>query len=247
MTLADGLMSISHNNVCFPYSPVKVPTPTSPQRSITQAEEMRQQRNKEAKELIGGRVGTAKAIFDQNSAAGQLSAGNNGGFKAAPVKPVRNSIAQRINSLNSQQQPQDEPPESNYNRNVVNAAIAHETPSIPIPPSNNVIQEQPLPEVDNVKTNNVDDLTNDAAAQKHLEEDDGDQFSTIKRSPYSKSSNSQAATPVETQPPAALVHEPNHGPSNHSGAINGNGTQDSKIREQTIGIVFRKKKLDVFF
>lgn len=66
---------------------------------MTQAEEMRQARNNEAKELIGSRVGTAKAIFTQNSSSGQMHSN-----KAAPAKPVRNSIAQRINSLNSQQQ-----------------------------------------------------------------------------------------------------------------------------------------------
>lgn len=66
---------------------------------MTQAEEMRLARNNEAKELIGTRVGTAKAIFTQNSSSGQMHSN-----KAAPAKPVRNSIAQRINSLNSQQQ-----------------------------------------------------------------------------------------------------------------------------------------------
>lgn len=56
---------------------------------------MRQQRNNEAKELIGSRVGTAKAIFNQNSASGQMLLN-----KSAPIKPVRNSIAQRVNALN---------------------------------------------------------------------------------------------------------------------------------------------------
>lgn len=65
-------------------------------RTLTQAEEWRQQRNNEAKELIGSRVGTAKAIFDQNSASGQMLLN-----KSAPIKPVRNSIAQRINALNN--------------------------------------------------------------------------------------------------------------------------------------------------
>lgn len=65
---------------------------------MTQAEEMRQQRNNEAKQLIGSRVGTAKAIFTQNSASGQMLTSKT----AAPIKPVRNSIAQRINSLNNQ-------------------------------------------------------------------------------------------------------------------------------------------------
>lgn len=80
-----------------PLSPAK--TQLSPVRTMTQAEEMRQARNNEAKELIGSRVGTAKAIFTQNSSSGQMHSN-----KAAPAKPVRNSIAQRINSLNNQQQ-----------------------------------------------------------------------------------------------------------------------------------------------
>lgn len=70
---------------------------------MTQAEEMRQQRNNEAKQLIGSRVGTAKAIFTQNSASGQM----HNPKTAAPAKPVRNSIAQRINLLNNQS-PSDE-------------------------------------------------------------------------------------------------------------------------------------------
>lgn len=91
------------NNISFvisapqPLSPAK--TQLSPVRTMTQAEEMRQARNNEAKELIGSRVGTAKAIFTQNSSSGQMHSN-----KAAPAKPVRNSIAQRINSLNNQQQ-----------------------------------------------------------------------------------------------------------------------------------------------
>lgn len=69
---------------------------TSPSSSNTQVDEIRKARNNEAKELIGSRVGTAKAIFSQNSASGQMFQKNN-----APAKPVRNSIAQRINSLNN--------------------------------------------------------------------------------------------------------------------------------------------------
>lgn len=79
-----------------PLSPIQ--SQLSPTRSMTHAEEMRQQRNNEARQLIGSRVGTAKAIFTQNTASGQMQTSIN---KSAPVKPVRNSIAQRINSLNN--------------------------------------------------------------------------------------------------------------------------------------------------
>lgn len=38
--------------------------------------------------------------------------------------------------------------------------------------------------------------------QNELYEDDGDQYSTIKRSPYTKTNNgSQGNTPVDTEPP----------------------------------------------
>lgn len=78
-----------------PKALIPVAEATSPSRN-TQADEMRKARNTEAKELIGSRVGTAKAIFSQNSASGQMMQKTN-----APAKPVRNSIAQRINTLNN--------------------------------------------------------------------------------------------------------------------------------------------------
>uniref|UniRef100_A0A1L8E5W7 Putative drebrin n=1 Tax=Nyssomyia neivai TaxID=330878 RepID=A0A1L8E5W7_9DIPT len=71
----------------------------SPVRTQTNAEQMRQQRNQEARELIGSRVGQAKAIFSQNTTNVPVTKAS------APVKPARNSLAQRINSLN---QPQDD-------------------------------------------------------------------------------------------------------------------------------------------
>ncbi|XP_059608810.1 drebrin-like protein [Phlebotomus argentipes] len=78
----------------------------SPTRMQTSAEMMRQQRNQEAKELIGSRVGQAKAIFSQNTTNVPVTKA------AAPVKPARNSLTQRINSLNQQQQQEAEPPVS---------------------------------------------------------------------------------------------------------------------------------------
>lgn len=74
---------------------------SNPSRSMTQAEIMRQQRNQEARELIGSRVGTAKAIFTQNAASGQMKTSSK---ISAPAKPVRNSIAQRINTFNNSKQ-----------------------------------------------------------------------------------------------------------------------------------------------
>ena len=55
------------------------PQPLSPEKTVasfsaglTEAERMRQLRNQEARELIGSRVGAAKAIFTSNTSEGQL-------------------------------------------------------------------------------------------------------------------------------------------------------------------------------
>lgn len=206
--------------------------PPSPQRSVTQAEEMRQQRNKEAKELIGGRVGTAKAIFTQNSAAGQMSTVNKA---AAPAKPVRNSIAQRINSLNNPQDQQHPLQQSNgiqngrnvsYNDEITNDVISTATSSI-----STIIQQNN--EASSIKVNHLQAENVTASPQKsgHSEEDDGDQYSTIKRSPYSKGNNSQVTTPVDAQPPSPTTAATppkdinnTNSISNSGGIRNGNGT-----------------------
>lgn len=44
------------------------------QNALTEAERMRQQRSQEARELIGSKVLTAKAIFTKNTTEGQLQA-----------------------------------------------------------------------------------------------------------------------------------------------------------------------------
>lgn len=43
-----------------------------PSSALTEAERMRQQRSQEAKELIGSRVGAAKAMFTKHTSEGQL-------------------------------------------------------------------------------------------------------------------------------------------------------------------------------
>lgn len=219
--------------------------PPSPQRSFTQAEEMRQQRNKEAKELIGGRVGTAKAIFSQNSAAGQLSTVGNAGFKAAPVKPVRNSIAQRINTLNSQQ----EQPEIASVQEPEEYSVAKTETRSPATPEKEVVVAPPSPITKNGGTTNevistttgvvtlnnyqIEDVHVSPQMSGHSEEEDGDQYSTIKRSPYSKNSNSQVSTPVEAQPPTTLPVEqakaPNNGSIKHG--------KNAPVNTQSIGTI----------
>ncbi|XP_018788227.1 PREDICTED: drebrin-like protein [Bactrocera latifrons] len=95
--------------------PIKTsPQPLSPEKTvasnfnvgITEAERMRQQRNQEARELIGSRVIAAKAIFTQNTSQGQLQTKLN---TAPPAKPARTSIAQRINAFNQPQATEPEP------------------------------------------------------------------------------------------------------------------------------------------
>lgn len=53
-----------------PLSPEK--TSASAGNSLTDAERMRQARNQEARELIGSRVGAAKAMFTKHTSEGQL-------------------------------------------------------------------------------------------------------------------------------------------------------------------------------
>lgn len=171
---------------------------------MTQAEEMRQQRNLEARELIGSRVGTAKAIFSQNSASGQMQTVN----KVAPVKPIRNTIQQRFQPSNTDagSEKSDETVENTSNVTEKIATVAEEV----------------ILNADNVQT--FQNVINNGKAESRIEEtvveakqtvndeqpaeqyDDGDQFSTIKRSPYTKtnSNNSQVSTPVESEPPEQL-------------------------------------------
>lgn len=169
------------------------------ERSTTQAEEMRQQRNQEVRQLIGSTVNTAKALWNQNTAAGQLI---NKPVKTAPVKPARNSISK---SVNNQRQPSPDPPriqQSIVDESPmpidVNEPISPtitETPHITetrnnqyinLPEPSTVVdqeeevqkQQQQLPQQP-PQTNNL-----------NVEDDDTDPYSTIKRSPYTKSSNS---------------------------------------------------------
>lgn len=48
--------------------------------------------------------------------------------------------------------------------------------------------------------------------QQEQYDDDGDQYSTIKRSPYTKtnSNNSQVTTPVDPEPPQQLNYQSNN-------------------------------------
>lgn len=147
---------------------------------------MRQQRNQEAKELIGSRVGTAKAIFSQNTSSGQMLNSKN----SAPIKPVRNSIAQRINTFNNQTN------SSVYeDEKIIEEPKIIEPEQIPVPvivpiQSTNGSTEKIEKIIEEVKEVEVI-----VPAQVDDDDDDGDQYSTIKRSPHLKQ-NSQPATPT---------------------------------------------------
>lgn len=135
----------------------------SVERSTTQAEEMRQQRNQEVRQLIGSSVNNAKAIFAQNTAAGQLTSKVT---KTAPVKPVRNSITRT--SSNQQQQSPEPDKMQQYQQPTENCA-ASEPIDVAVQPTNNKLQQELL-----------------AGDEQHLEDDNSDPYSTIKRSPYTK-------------------------------------------------------------
>lgn len=175
----------------LPLSPVTVNPPDSP-RGPTQAEIMRQQRNQEAKELIGSRVGTAKAIFSQNSASGQM---HNKSTSNAPTKPVRNSIAQKINNFNNPQ-PEAEPITEPKVEPIFVPVVAPVVTPV-IEPVKSEIITTPVPATNGNKTNEIQPQPQSQQQHHNYDDDeDGDQYSTIKRSPHTKTT-SQAATPVD--------------------------------------------------
>lgn len=209
---------------------------------------MRQQRNDEAKALIGSRVGTAKAIFTQHSASGQMHSTANAAAAAAnraaaPAKPARNSIAQRINTFNNAAvatttTPKTPPvhevadvikshmPAAVHEETEDDVEAVHETEkTVSMAAEVDAIEPQvnrsnghetetvaePIHTNAAVPVAAVHSALPAATVASVYEEDTvaGDQYSTIKRSPYTKqnstaSSNSQVATPVEPEPPTTI-------------------------------------------
>ncbi|KAH8360626.1 hypothetical protein KR200_010331 [Drosophila serrata] len=175
--------------------PAHVPIKTSPQplspektapgfaNNLTDAERMRQARNQEARELIGSRVGAAKAMFTKHTSEGQLQSKLN---TQPPAKPARNSIAQRINVFN-QNQPQDASVPSPPRAVSPAQPLPVETPAsvVAAPVAAEVVSA--IAEVE--ETQPVDDLP-----LAH----ESEQFSTIKRSPHSKTNSLQSQSPDET-------------------------------------------------
>ncbi|XP_067647020.1 drebrin-like protein [Eurosta solidaginis] len=235
--------------------PIKTsPQPLSPEKTVaslftagmTEAERMRQQRNQEARELIGSRVIAAKAVFTQNTSQGQLQTKLN---TAPPAKPARTSIAQRINAFNQPTEPETRKPsptpgkvEFSKFEDYANAAnnlqqqqeqhqqqhqqqlvgynnvhrppspITHTAPSTTIAPTqlskpaasvaivvepevvvaqnlvtSNTFEEPVKPEITAIANN--DDVL--SGADDYIVENE-EQYSTIKRSPHSKSNSLQS-------------------------------------------------------
>ncbi|XP_063535381.1 drebrin-like protein [Cydia strobilella] len=116
---------------------VASPDPTSP-TGAPPGEALRRQRSQEARLLIGTSTASARALFQQNLAQGQL---NSSRSNSIPEKPVRSSvIAQRINTF-TQPQPTSLPPLSPSNRSPHKI-----TPTEPQEP-----KTSPLKNIDKIK------------------------------------------------------------------------------------------------
>lgn len=211
--------------------------PSSPVRSNTSVDEMRQQRSREAKELIGSRVDVAKAIFTQNSAASQMS-----NQKAAPIKPIRNSIAQRINTLNNQQHQQlhSYSSGSSYSADADTKTIEVEnTETLPEPPSifcdvieSNTEYDETVQSAEPIIAPTT--VTATAPASNIPDDDDADPYSTIKRSPYTKTGNANQITSPEVEQRTVIPSEPSpvkNVTSSRLPTTNNNGNNNDDLRK----------------
>lgn len=167
---------------------------SSPTRTVTDAEKMRQERNQEAKMLIGSRVLEAKAMFSQNTVQTTSTV-------KAPVKPIR-----KINMTNPRAPAEAipsavaaSPPMKTIAPVVVTApaVVVAEVPEV-------IVEAKKLPEVA------VTEIEPQIATE---DMGNGDQFSTIKRSPHSAKTPSQEEDVVAVvAQPAVVVQEVKHAP-----------------------------------
>ncbi|XP_065360335.1 drebrin-like protein isoform X2 [Calliphora vicina] len=194
--------------------PIKTsPQPLSPEKTVassfgsalTEAERMRQQRSQEARELIGSRVGAAKAIFTKHTSEGQLQSKLN---TAPPAKPVRNSITQRINVFNQNQSQNESNVELSQGQQQLPGKITLPK-HIPDEPMN-IQKDENKPDEEEerrILETNLEPVKPEMTAIANNEEEshsiddyplepDSEQYSTIKRSPHSKSNSLQS--PDET-------------------------------------------------
>lgn len=229
--------------LCFVSVP-KPLNPPSPVRTNTSADEMRQQRNREAKELIGSRVDTAKAIFTQNSAASQLS-----NQKAAPIKPIRNSIAQRINTLNNQQQQQlhsyssGSPSDGDADTKTTMMQPVEISPTIPESPS--IVCD--VTEIDE-HVPPAEPIVETAQALHIPDDDDVDPYSTIKRSPYTKTGSTSQVTTPDVEQMVVVPAEPSPVKNGHSSTLTAtvnNGKSDDMHKGKRKLYLSRKYPFEV--
>ncbi|XP_055905371.1 drebrin-like protein isoform X2 [Eupeodes corollae] len=218
-----------------PLSPEK--TLNSSEQGMTEAERMRQLRNQEARELIGSRVGAAKAIFTRNTSEGQLQSNS-----APPAKPARASIAQRINALNNQQPaapPQEPAPVEAPVATPTMPAAATAIPAVCVPvdivkeiapspapqPVIEVIQEEaPVkPEMTAIAN---EEVHQSAATDDYMDQEE--QYSTIKRSPHSKSNSLQSPDEVTV---VQQVSEPVQQQQQKQSSSNGSHRQMNEIAD----------------
>lgn len=164
--------------------PIQSPLVEKDEFQIPKADQLRQERQKEAQELIGSsKVTATRALFMQNfNNTGQLPERK----QQAPVKPIRKTIPTIKQEI-------PEPIPEPVVPVIMNVVEPVEEPVEPI---------EPPPEFNQTKSPSPSNL--------ELELNQEDQFSTIKRSPYSKS-NTPATPPdntIETnQIPVAVQQE----------------------------------------
>ncbi|XP_043647902.1 drebrin-like protein [Drosophila teissieri] len=182
--------------------PIKTsPQPLSPEKTapgfsnnLTDAERMRQARNQEARELIGSRVGAAKAMFTKHTSEGQLQSKLN---TQPPAKPARNSIAQRINVFN-QNQPQDAPVPSPPRAVSPAKPLPVEAPEPVVPAPATTPATAPAAPVAAEVVSTIAEVEESQPVDDLPLAHESEQFSTIKRSPHSKSNSLQSQSPDET-------------------------------------------------
>lgn len=147
--------------VVMPVSPAK--TADKDESSRPRAEEMRADRRKEAQELIGNRVNTAKAMFQQQAAQSSVPKFSS----APPAKPIRKTI-QKV-----EPEPVAVVPQPKAHPAKIQIPVQEPEPEPepePTPAPAPVLKQEPEREPEPIPT--------PAAV-----EDDTEQFSTIKRSP----------------------------------------------------------------
>lgn len=199
-----------------------VPQPAVVEKSesvIPKAEQLRLERRKEAQELIGiSKVNATKALFMQNVSTPIQSPPSVQKKHEAPAKPIRKTI---------QKQPENSIPSES---SVVSI------PEIPVPVIMNVVEPEIPVEPENPEPIIELQTHKSQSAHLELELDQEDQFSTIKRSPYSNSKTNTPVTPPEADSVIANVNVVDNNLQYESNNNNNNMSSnvESPIKQQQI-------------